>query len=208
MHRKFLIVLLALLSLMIVPFVVQAEIITECAFDKDTYQQGETGYITVAIYNDEEEKIRVTELAATINYYYTDENVYIQKFYAEATLPSEIQPGNSSTFYIPFTLPSNIASGYTNVHVKAVTEIWNLQSERWYASEQHPTSQPTLYIESPYKQQSEDYQQQLEEQQTINQNTTNMMYLFGITTVVFAAVTAFLLILYRRARVVFARPIA
>jgi len=179
---------------------VQATTITVCTFDRDAYNQGETGYVTVTIYNDKETKIRVTELTATINYYYDNENIYIQKFYTDSTLPAEIQQGNSSNLYIPFSLPTNIASGYTDVHVKATTELWNEEAERWFGSD-HPTYEPTLYIESPYKQQSEDYQQQLEEQLTTNKNITNMMYLFGATTVVFAAVTAFLFILNRRARV-------
>ena len=76
---------------MTIPFVVQATTITSCTFDKDAYNQGETGYITVTIYNDKDNKIRVTELTATINYYYADGNVYVQKFYTNATLPAEIQ---------------------------------------------------------------------------------------------------------------------
>ena len=203
--KRLLIVLLPFLSLLILPFV-QATTITVCTFDRDAYNQGETGYITVTIYNDEETKIRVTELTATINYYYDDENIYIQKFYTDSTLPAEIQQGNSSNLYIPFSLPTNIASGYTDVHVKATTELWNEEAERWFGSD-HPTYEPTLYIESPYKQQSEDYQQQLEEQLTTNNNITNMMYLFGATTTVFAAVTVFLFILNRRARVL-TQPIA
>jgi len=239
-RKQLLIILLPLLTIMTIPFA-QAATITACTFDKDTYYQGETGYITVTLYNDEDAKIRVTELTATINYYYSDGNVYIQKFYTNTTLPTEIQQGDSSTFHIKFDLPIKIASGYTNVYVKAVTEIWNPQSEIWFGSE-HPTYQPLLYIESPYKEQLEEQQTineqldeqleeqvtvneqledqldqqqtaneqlegKLEEQQTINKNTTNMMYLFGVTTVVFAAMTVFLFILNRRARV-FTQPIA
>ena len=225
-RKQLLIILLPLLAIMTMPFV-QATTITACTFDKDTYNQGETGYITVTLYNDEDAKIRVTELTATINYYYSDGNVYIQKFYTNTTLPTEIQQGNSSTFHIKFNLPINIASGYTNVYVKAITQIWNPQSEIWFGSE-HPTYQPSLYIESPYKEQLEEQQTvndqledqldeqqsvneqlegQLEEQQTINKNTTNMMYLFGVTTIVFAAVTVFLFIINRRMRV-FTQPVA
>jgi hypothetical protein len=198
--------LLSFLALLTVPFVQAAEI-TSCTFDKDSYNQGEIGYITVTIYNDEETKIRVTELTATINYYYTDDNVYVQKFNADDDLPIEIQKGNSTNFNIPLSLPTNIASGYTRVYIKAVTEQWNHQSEIWFASE-HLTSQPLLYIESPYKEQleeqttiNEQLEDQLDKQQTINGNTTNMMYLFGITTVAFAAVTVFLYILNRRQRI-------
>jgi hypothetical protein len=183
-NKRLLIVLLPFLSLMIIPFV-QAATITVCTFDKDTYNQGETGYITVTVYNDEETKIRVTELTATINYYYTDGNVYIQKFYTDATLPTEIQQGNSNNFYIPFSLPTNIASGYTDIHVKAITELWNEEAERWFGSE-HPTYEPKLYIESPYKQESEGQQM--------------MIYLLGAASIAFAAVTVFLFILNRRAR--------
>ena len=184
MNKKLLIVTLPLLSLLIVSFVVQGATITTCTFDKDTYHQGETGYISVTIYNDKDNKIRVTELTATINYYYTDGNVYLQKFFTDATLPTEIQQGQSSIFYIPFSLPTNIESGYTSVDVKAKTELWNVQGERWLPSE-HPTSQPTLYIESPYKQQS--------------QGQLMMIYVLGATTMVFAAVSAFLFVLKRRA---------
>jgi len=194
--KRHLIVLLPILSLMVIPFAVQAATITSCTFNKDAYNQGETGYITATIYNDKDNKIRITELTATINYYYTDENIYIQKFFANATLPAEIQQGDSSIFYIPVSLPTNIAPGYTNVDVEARTELWNTEAERWYGSD-HPTSQPTLYIESPYKQQSEEYQQQFEEQLTINRNTITIMYILGATTMAFAAATVFL---FSRAR--------
>ena len=225
-NKRLLIPSLLLLFSMIIPFV-QATTITACTFDKDTYNQGETGHITVTIYNDEDSKIRVTGLTATINYYYDDGNVYIQTFYTDATLPDEIQPGNSSSFTIPFSLPTNIASGYTRIYVKAITEKWNLQSGMWFPAE-HPTYQPLLYIESPYKEQLEeqvtinehledqlDQQQtaneqlsgQLEEQLATNKNVTNMMYLFGVTSIAFAAITVFLFAVNRRMRVL-TQPIA
>lgn len=184
--------LLAFFGLMILPIVAQAATITVCTLDRDTYHQGETGFATVTIYNDKENKIRVTELAATIDYYYTEGTVYLQGFYTNATLPVEIQQGQTSTFHIPFSLPTNVASGHTKLVVKAKTDIWNGNLQRWAGSE-HPTYQPTLYIESPYK-------DQLEEQLTTNKNITNMMYLFGFTTLVFAVVAGFLFILNRRAR--------
>lgn len=192
MHRKILIFLLSLLSLMVVPSIVQAATITVSTFDKDVYLQGQTGYLTVTIYNDKDEKIRITELTATIEYYYTDGNVYLQSFFTNATLPAEIQRGDSSTFYVPFSLPTNIAPGYTDVYVKAKTELWRGEAEAWSWSD-HPTYRPTIYIESPYK-------QQLEEQQATNRNTATMMYLFGATTIVFVAVTVILFILNRGAR--------
>lgn len=131
MHKKrLLIALLPFLSLMIIPSVVQAATITLCTLDKDTYYQGQTGYIKVTIYNDKNNKIKITELTATINYYYTDGTIYLQKFFTNATLPAQIQQGQSSTFYIPFSLPTNIASGYTNVEVKLKpnygTFIWKV----------------------------------------------------------------------------------
>ncbi len=217
-NKRLLIPFLLFLSSIIIPFV-QATTITACTFDKDTYNQGETGHITVTIYNDDDGKIRITELSATINYYYTDGNVYIQKFSTNATLPSEIQQGNSSTFYIPFSLPTKIASGYTNVDVKAIIELWNLQEEM--VARIARAHQPLLYIESPYKEQLEEQvtineQQvtineqldgQLKEQLATNKNVTNMMYFFGVTTIVFAAVTVFLFIVNRRMRFL-TQPIA
>jgi len=216
-NKRLLIPFLLFLSSMIIPFV-QATTITACTFDKDTYNQGETGHITVTIYNDDDGKIRITELSATINYYYTNGNVYTQKFTANATLPGEIQPENSSTFYIPFSLPTNIASGYTNVYVKAIIELWNQEEMVATIARAH---QPLLHIESPYKEQleeqvtiNEQLEDQLDQQQTANEqlegqlkeqlatnkNVTNMMYLFGVTTIVFAAVTVFLFIVNRRMR--------
>ncbi|MDH5391433.1 MAG: hypothetical protein OEX10_09810, partial [Candidatus Bathyarchaeota archaeon] len=74
--------------------------------------------------------------------------------------------------------------------------------------------QLTLFIESPYKDQLEEQlaangqlEEQLEEQLATNKNVTNMMYLFGATTLVFAAVTVFIFILNRRVRVL-GQPIA
>ena len=192
MRKKLLLALLPLLSLIFVPFVVQAATITSCTFDKDTYHQGETGCITVTIYNDKSDKIRVTELTATIDYYYTDGNIYLQSFFTDSILLAEIERGQSGTFYIPFSLPTNIASGYIEVAVKAKTELWSVQTERWFPSE-HPTYQPTLYVESPYKPQSE--------------GRLLMMYLLGAVSIVLAAVTIFLVVLNRRARYI-AQPVA
>ncbi len=189
--KPLLILLLPFLASTIVPIVAQAATITECTFNRKVYRQGDTGYITVTIYNEKDMEIRVTELIATIDYYYSEGNVYMQKFFTDATLPVEIQPGQSRTFNIPFSLPTNVAPGYTNLDVKARTQLWNSHLERWFESD-HPTYQPTLYIESPYKQQS---QQQL-----------IMTCLLGATTIAFAAVTVLLYILNRRAR--FKQPIA
>ncbi len=189
--KPLLILLLPFLASTIVPIVAQAATITECTFNRKVYRQGDTGYITVTIYNEKDMEIQVTELTATIDYYYSEGNVYMQKFFTDATLPVEIQPGQSRTFNIPFSLPTNVAPGYTNLDVKARTQLWNSHLERWFESD-HPTYQPTLYIESPYKQQS---QQQL-----------IMTCLLGATTIAFAAVTVLLYILNRRAR--FKQPIA
>jgi hypothetical protein len=202
-------VILPLICLMLVPAIAQAATITVCTLSKDAYNQGDTGYITLTVYNDKDEKIRVTELTAAINYYYEEETTYIQTFYAPSTnLPKEIEPGQTDTFTIPFSLPTNVAPGYTDLHVKAKTEIWNHHSLTWGSSDQ-PTYEPTLYVESPYKQLYESQQatnqqilQQLREQQAVNNTTTSIMYLLVVTTLVFAAFTAFLTILMRRPRVI------
>lgn len=218
--KRLLIAFLPFLFLLVIPFIVQAAEITVSDFDKDTYYPGQTGYIKVTIHNDKDNKMQITELTATIDYYYSDGNTYLQSFFTNATLPVEIQQGNSSTLYIPLSLPTNVAPGYTEVYVKAVTELWIIQEESWGWSD-HPTYRPTLCIESPYKQQSEEYEQQLEEQvatneqlegqlegqKTINQNNVNMMYFLAATTIVFVVVTVLLLIINRRTRIL-AQPIA
>lgn len=208
------ILMLVFLCLMIAPSVAQAATITACTLDRDTYYQGETGHITVAIYNNKDDKIRVTELTASIWYYYEDDTVYAQTFYSGDDLPAEIGPGASDNFIVSFSLPTNIGSGYTGFHVKAQTELWSTELGRWFPSD-HPTSEVVIYIESPYKPWYEDQleandelQEQLDEQLAINNNTTNMMYLFGGTTLIFAAVAGFLYyILNRRTRFI-RQPIA
>ncbi|UCD97017.1 MAG: hypothetical protein JSV35_02905, partial [Candidatus Bathyarchaeota archaeon] len=175
-----------------------------CTFDEDVYTQGETGEITVIVYNDEETKIQVTELTATIDYFYDDENVYLQTFYSDEILPVEIQPGQLLELTVAFSLPTNIAPGYIEVYVKAVTEQWHQQSESWYYSD-HPTYRPVMYVESPYKEEFEaeqwvnaQLQHDLQELQTLNTTTTNIMYFLGLTTVIFAVVTILLFLLTRR----------
>jgi len=187
MGKKLLFAFLPFLFLMITPIAVKPAEIIVCTFDKDTYHQGDTGHIAVTIYNEKDDKIRITELTATIEYRYNDGNIYLQSFFSDAILPAEIQEGQSSTFYIPFSLPTNIASGYTDVQAKAKTELWSAQAERWFPSE-HPTYQPTLYIESPYKSQSE--------------GQLSMIYLLGAASTVLAVAMMFLVILNRRARYV------
>ncbi len=134
--------------------------------------------------------------------------MYLQKFFTSTDLPIEIQPGQTNTFYVPFSLPTNIASGYTNIEVRAATELWDTQPETWRGSD-HPTYQQELFIESPYKHQLEDEQtanqqleNQLHEQQVANNYMTTMLYVFGATTILFAAVTGFLFLLLRKTRVI------
>ena len=203
MKRKMALVLLA--SLIVYLGIIQAAkatSITTASLDRADYLAGQTGYISVTIYNDESEKIRVTELSATIAYYYTDGTVYIQKFFTSATLPDEIAAGQSETYQIPISLPTNIAHGYTNPRVEAYTEVWRPQDSRWVTSD-HPTyNNLKLYIETNYKQMYETSQQALAEQKASNDNLANTMNLLSITTVVFAAVSGFLLFLVfsRRAK--------
>ena len=218
--RRVSVALMLVCYLVLVSSSVQAATITACAFDKDWYYPGQTGYVAVTVYNDEESTIRVDKLSATIDYYYTDDNVYLQTFFNYPDPPKEILQGESDTFNIDFSLPTNVAPGYTTLYVKAETEIWNDDSERWQGSD-HPTYYPTLYIESPYKDQLETQETanqqlettnqqitgQLQEQQVLNQHITNMMYVLGATTVGFAAVIGILLLLLRKARIL-AQPAA
>ncbi|NIU39393.1 hypothetical protein GWN65_05345, partial [Candidatus Bathyarchaeota archaeon] len=169
---------------------------------------------------------RVNKLSATIDYYYTDDSAYLQTFVNYPDPPKEILQGESYTFNIDFSLPTNVASGYTTLYVKAETEIWSLGSE-WRESD-HPTYSPLVYIESPYKDQLETQEaaneelettneelettneelettnqqvtKQLHEQQILNQQTTNMMYILGAVTVVLTVVVVVLLVILRKAR--------
>lgn len=208
-NRNLLILLISLLYLATVSSLVQGATISNCSFDNNVYNQGETGYVTVTIDNDEEDKIRVIELTAHVDYYYTDGNTYLQTFFTDETLPKEILQGQSETLQIPFSLPTNIAPGYTEVYVRAKTELWNNRSESWFEAD-HSTYWLTLNLESPYKELFESQtevnnqlQTELQELEAVNATTTNLMYLLGATTMVFIAVTAFLLMLSRRA---IARP--
>lgn len=187
MHTKLLLTVLSFLALMAIPLTAQAAVITSCTLDKTVYQQGQTGYFAVIIYNDKDSKIRVTELTATIDYFYTDGTPYVQKFYTNTSLFIEIAPGFSSTFYIPFSLPTNVASGYTKPLVEAKTERWNVGDNRWVSSDR-PTYQPKLYIESPYK-------QQYLEQKSVNDNLAATINLYVAATGILAMVAAFLIVI-------------
>jgi hypothetical protein len=188
MVRKIVITMLSVLALISAIQSVTATSITTASLDKTAYLAGQTGYVSVTIYNDKSEKIRVTELSATLSYYYTDGTIYIQKFFTSASLPSEIAAGQSGNYQIPISLPTNIASGYTNPRIEAYTEIWHTQDEHWTGSD-HPTyTNLKLYIETSYK-------QAFEEERAANDNLTNTMNLLSITTLIFAAASGFLLYL-------------
>jgi hypothetical protein len=190
--------------LVLLPTLVQAASITNCLLDREVYLQGESGYISVSVYNDEENIIRVTEITATINYYHVDETVYLQTFFTNATLPAEIEQGGTIMLHVPFTLPSNVAPGYREIDVRVRTEIWSNFSQRWYTSDS-PHSYPVMYIESPYKQQFEDQQVtneqlqgQLSELQAVNTTNTTIMYVLGTTTVIFVIMFVAMVMLNRR----------
>lgn len=160
--RTVLVVLLSLLCLSISLSSADAAEITSCVLDSEVYLQGQSGYAKVDVYNNLDDNIRVTDITMMIDYFYTDGTVYRQTWYGNSTLPVEILPTQTSTFYIPFTLPNNIAPGYIKPVVRAWTETWNVQSQRWFMSD-NPTAENVLYIESPYKQLFED-EQSLNEQ--------------------------------------------
>jgi len=213
MYKKLLLLtLLSLFALVAIPQVARAATMSSCTLDKDTYLQGETCVIAVTIYNDENDKIRVTELSATVDYYTAAGVKYILKSFTDTDLPDEISVGQSTTYHISISLPNNIASGYTNPKVEARTELWRASDERWvnsdYLNSDYLTSKPKIYIESPYKQLYEDSQQQYEnsqlqyqEQLSLSGHLTNMMNIFMVTTIVFASAAALLFILFmKRAR--------
>src|SRR3990170_7081455 len=207
LNRKLLLVLLlSLITLIGVFQTAKAAEITSATLNKETYLAGQTGYISVAVYNDKSANISVTELSATIDYYYTDGTVYIQKFFTSASLPDEIEPGQTETYQVPISLPTNIAPGYVNLMVGARTELWVNQTGRWISSD-NPTYQVKLYVESPYKQSFENSQKQLQDskeqfqssqellegQESANQNLSVTATVLGVTTLAFGAVAAFLL---------------
>lgn len=207
MYKKpLLIAELCFFALMAIPQMAKAATITSCTLDKETYRQGQTGYIAVTIYNDKDNKIRVTELSATINYYYTDGVVYLQKFFTDTVLPDEIAVGQSATYNIPISLPNNIASGFTNPTVEVKTDLWLSSSSRWATSD-HPTYQALkLYIETPYKQLYESTERQYQEQLSVNGYLTNMMNVFIVTSIVFASVAGFLFVFFTRRTRLAAQP--
>jgi hypothetical protein len=214
LKKGFAIVLLVLLSMVILR-AVQASSITSCTFDKSVYRQGDTGYIAVTIYNDEDDKIRVTEITAAIDYFFDDATPYVQTFFTNATLPTEIRRGQSSTLFVLISLPTNVAPGYIEVHVRVKTDLWNTQDDRWYASDQ-PSDTPVLHVESPYKQQFQtqqainqqlqgqmnDMQKQLLEVQTVNNNVTLIMYILVAVTALFGLLMVFLVVASRRAKAI------
>jgi hypothetical protein len=205
MNKKLILIpLVSVLVLMCAVQIVKAATIPSAALDKSSYLAGQTGYISVSIYNDKSEKIRVTELSATINYYYADGTVYIQKFFTNVTLPDEITPGQTKTYTVPISLPTNIAAGYTSPLVDARTDQWVSASDRWMTSD-HPTySTLKLYIESPYKQQYDSSQQQLQEQKASNDNLNNTVNILAVTAMAFIGATGILtfLLFTRRPRLI------
>jgi len=204
MNKKlFLIPILSIVVIISVLQNVNAATITAATLDKNTYLAGQTGYILVTIYNEDSEKIRVTELTATIDYYYTDGTVYLQKFFTSDTLPDEIPAGQSQIFQIPISLPNNIANGYTNPLVEARTEIWHQQTDTWTYSDYQRYSNIKLYIESPYKEWYTDSQQQLVTQKSANDSLTTTTNVLAIATVVLASAAGIMMFLMftKKARV-------
>jgi len=192
------IALMLLLSGLFVTSLVQtanSTSITTASPDRPTYLAGQTGYISATIYNDKSEKIKVTELSATINYYYTDGTIYVQKFFTSTTLPDEIAAGQSESYQIPISFPTNMAAGYTTPRVEAITELWRSQDDRWTPSDRPSYSNMKIYIETPYKQMYESSQQAFQEQKTTSENLANTMNLLSVATVVFASASGFLLFL-------------
>jgi hypothetical protein len=196
MNKKLLLIpILSIIAIVSVLPHVNAATITVATLDKSTYLSGQTGYILVTIYNEDSEKIRVTELTATISYYYNDGTVYLQKFFTSDTLPDEIPAGESQIYQIPISLPNNIANGYTNPFVEARTEIWRPQSDTWTYSDYQRYSNIKLYVESPYRQLYTDSQQELEVQKSTNDSLNTTTNVLAVATVVLASAAGILMFL-------------
>lgn len=196
MNKKLLLIpILSIIAIMCVLPRVNAATITAVTLDRSTYLSGQTGYILVTIYNEDSEKIRVLELTATIDYYYNDGTVYLQKFFTSDTLPDEIPAGESQIYQIPISLPNNIANGYTNPLVEARTEIWRPQSESWSYWDHPSYSNIKLYVESPYKQLYSDSQQELEVQKSANDSLNTTTNVLAVATVVLASAAGILMFL-------------
>ena len=201
---------LSFCTLISITQVANAATVTSATLNKEVYVAGQTGYISVTIYNDEANNLTVTELSTIINYYYKDGTIYVQKFFTNATLPSEIAVGQSKTYQVPISLPVDIASGYISLTVEAKTDLWVPLTSRWITSDR-PTYQVKLYVESPYKQMYENSQQdlqdaeeqldntqmQLQDQEVRNENLTNISYVLIALIVVFALACAGLFFVFR-----------
>ncbi len=149
MNRKSVIILLFSSVVLMSAFrFVNAATIDSVTSDKATYFPGQKGYITIAVSNEEVNNIRITELTASISYYYEDGTVYAQTFYTSASLPAEISAGDTKTFQIPLSLPVNIASGYINPVVSVRSERWILQDLRWRIADRVTDSSLKLFVES------------------------------------------------------------
>jgi len=182
----------------------QAAEITTATPNKEVYLAGQTGYISTSIYNDQNENISVTELSATVEYYYADGTVYMQKFFTNSELPVEIQPGQTETFRIPISLPTNIAPGFIDLNIEARTNIYVPIIDRWLNSDR-ATYETALYVESPYKQSYEDSQEQLHDteqmlsiEETNSQNLRNATTILIVTTLAFAGIAALLLFMLKK----------
>ena len=220
LNRKLMLfLLLSFIAFISVSQIAKGAEITSATSDKETYLAGQTGYISVVIYNDKSANITVTELSGTIDYYYGDGMVYIQKFFTSADLPEEIEPGQTETYQVPISLPTNIAPGYVNLMVRASTNLWVNETGRWIFSDS-PSYQVKLFVESPYKQSYENSQKQLQDseeqlqssleqlegQETANRNLSVTAIVLGVTSLTFGAIAAFLMFMLRRARPVAQPP--
>lgn len=196
MNRKLLLVpILSIIAIMIALPHVNAATITAATLDKNTYLSGQTGYILVTVYNEDSDKIRVMELTATINYYYDDGTVYLQKFFTSDTLPDEIPAGESQIYQIPISLPNNIANGYTNPLVEARTELWRPQTETWTYWDHPSYSNIKLYVESAYKQLYTNSQEELGVQKSANDSLNTTTNALAVATVVLASAAGILMFL-------------
>jgi hypothetical protein len=199
--------LVLLISIAILAGTIQIAVaseITAAILDREVYLAGQTGYISTSVYNDKNENISVIELGATVEYYYADGTVYMQKFFTNSELPVEIQPGQSETFRIPISLPTNIAPGFIDLNIEARTDIYVPILDRWTYSDR-ATYQTAFYVESPYKQSYEDSQTQLHDteqmlsiEETNSQNLQNVTTILTVLTLAFAGIVAVLLFMMKK----------
>ncbi len=152
--------------------------------DKSSYNPGDSGKGTITVYNDQQSLIRITSIDVNFNYFYSDGRVYTQDFITPTLSMNVSSATTSQPITVQFNLPSGISVGYFTPTISVSYQVLG-QTGSFGNTRQANSNASTPVLVSGA---------------SAVASAQTMMYLFVVSTVLFAGIACYFAVKYWAAK--------